>query len=351
LGVGEVGCGDEYGFRLANDGTALTLGPGITVRGHSGRLGYMNCFGGPFNVSVTNLGTVRADVAGGLIDTDGERFVNLGLLEALNGGHLNVRNAGGNVGQVSLVAAGTLSLNGTYTNDLGLRLTTNAVLNLAGNWSNVGGIYATNATVNLGGSSMQVGTIVLPGSILNVQGSFASAQMALISYAPGSVRLQSGSLIDNTGNTLVLDATTGSWLMNGGTLRGGTVEFNDGAQLLFSSGTLDGVTLNGELDVGRANNGAQVTVVNGLVLNGTAHVGNPTNNWYGFMTFIGTQELGGNGTVIFGNQGICNGFRLGTERAVEVLRRAGNFAFARPTRELLFTVVRPGGAAVFRHGA
>ena len=44
------------------------------------------------------------------------------------------------------------------------------------------------------------------------------------------------------------------------------------------SGTLDGVTVNGVLDVGNSINGAQLTVTNGLVLNGTALVGNPTNS-------------------------------------------------------------------------
>src|SRR6185503_2957870 len=95
------------------------------------------------------------------------------------------------------------------------------------------------------------------------------------------------------------------------TLRNLMVTATGGAQLISGNGTLDGVTINGELDVGNANNGAHLVVVNGLVLNGTARVGNPTNEWYGGISFIGTQTLGGNGTVIFGNNSaLCNTLRL-----------------------------------------
>ena len=70
---------------------------------------------------------------------------------------------------------------------------------------------------------------------------------------------------------------------------------------MVSSGTLNGVTVNGTLDVGNSVNGASLTVVNGLTLNGTMLVGNPGNGWYGAVSFSGSQALGGNGTVVFGN--------------------------------------------------
>ena len=76
----------------------------------------------------------------------------------------------------------------------------------------------------------------------------------------------------------------------------------NGASLVVNSGTLDGVTISGTLDVGNTVNGASLTVTNGLALNGTALVGNPTNNWYGRIDFVGTQSLSGNGIVVFGNQ-------------------------------------------------
>ena len=48
-----------------------------------------------------------------------------------------------------------------------------------------------------------------------------------------------------------------------------------------SGGALDGVTVNGTLDVGRQNNSASLSVLNGLTLNGTLYVGNATNSWCG----------------------------------------------------------------------
>ncbi len=44
-------------------------------------------------------------------------------------------------------------------------------------------------------------------------------------------------------------------------------------------------------------------MTNGLTLNGIALVGNPTNSWWGGISFAGTQTLGGNGAVVFGSQG------------------------------------------------
>jgi hypothetical protein len=77
-----------------------------------------------------------------------------------------------------------------------------------------------------------------------------------------------------------------------------------------TSGQLHGVTINGDLDVGDSTSNAQLTVTNGLVLNGTLRVGNPTNQWYGVIHFEGSQALSGNGTVIFGNHWGYNSLRL-----------------------------------------
>ena len=56
--------------------------------------------------------------------------------------------------------------------------------------------------------------------------------------------------MDNSGGTLVLNGASGSWSINGGTLRGGAVNCDVGVPLLCSGGTLDGVAVNGVLDVG-----------------------------------------------------------------------------------------------------
>ena len=107
------------------------------------------------------------------------------------------------------------------------------------------------------------------------------------------------------GSTLALDATTGSWNLVGGTIRGGAVSESGGAELVFTSsgGTLDGVTANSDLDLA-SNNNANVHIVDGLTLNNaTVYVGNATGTTYGEMFFDTTEALGGAGTVVFGKNG------------------------------------------------
>ena len=266
-------------------GATLTIGPGISVRGQSGYIGSRGGFGpASSNARVVNQGTVSADVVGGTLTINGQGFSNQGLLIVTNGAGLSVQDLVSNAGQIAVVAS-ALSLDGT--------------------WTNTGVITATNSGVSLGGSSAQVGTVVMPGSVLYVAGNFPAAQLAAIQYSPGAVRITTGALVDNTSNTLVLNASTGPWLMNGGTIRGGVVQTSGGAQLVFTQGNgsvLDGVTVNGDLDVGRSLVGAWARITNGLVLNGTLWVGNPTNaNENGYVTFQGpTPTLSGTGTVVFG---------------------------------------------------
>ncbi len=99
----------------------------------------------------------------------------------------------------------------------------------------------------------------------------------------------------------------GGITLSGGTIYGGTVVVSNGASLVVANGTLDAVTVNGVLDVGRTANGASLTVVDGLQLNGTAYLGG-TNGNYGAISFAGNQVLGGNGTVVFGSANPWNNF-------------------------------------------
>ena len=118
-----------------------------------------------------------------------------------------------------------------------------------------------------------------------------------------SIRSQPAFVL--SGGALTVSSTvlvSNSFMLSGGSLLHATVITTNGASLVVNSGTLDGVTIIGTLDVGNTVNGASLTVTNGLVLNGTALVGNPTNNWYGRIDVSGSQSLSGNGTVVFGNQ-------------------------------------------------
>src|SRR5207249_12303171 len=128
---------------------------------------------------------------------------------------------------------------------------------------------------------------------------FTLASLGVLNRSGGTVNL-TGTL---TNTTLALNDTTGSWVLNGGTVQGGTINTINGAAMIVSSGTLDGVTVNGDWDVGSSVNGASLTVLNGLVLNGTVQVGNPTNYWSGAIRFEDSQTLSGSGKVVFGNNG------------------------------------------------
>ena len=174
-------------------------------------------------------------------------------------------------------------------------------------------------TVSFAGAISGAGSIVLGGGFVQSDVLLASA---LSSYSGGTT-LSFGALgigastVGATGpiGTGSLTISNSVQVNNGFTLSGGTLvkgtilQTTNGQDILVSSGTLDGVTVNGDLDVGSTVSGANLFVLNGLTLNGTMRVGNPTNNGTGALSFAGTQTLGGNGTVILGYNP-CNTVRL-----------------------------------------
>ena len=229
-----------------NPGTTLVMGAGITVHGQNGSIGYNRSLGGATDAGVVNQGTISADMSGGIITIGGGSFNNGGTLIAQNGGEIQLTS---------------------------------------GAWSNNGTVQTSGGIVNLGGSfaTPDVGMIQGPGGMVNITG-----------------------ILNNTNATLVLDGAAAAWNLVGGLIAGGTVMTTNGASLVVNNGTFDGVTLKGALDVGNSVSGTSLTVTNGLVLNGTMVVGNPTNQWYGRVNFAGSQMLGGNGTVVFGTYGAHN---------------------------------------------
>jgi hypothetical protein len=244
-------------LRVSAAGATLTIGPGITVRGETGGIGFVQAWGGPPNVGLINQGTISADVSGGNITVNGQPFENQGTVRAINGGQVTLVNLLNRAG-ASVAATG-------------------ASLSFSGTWTNAGSISATDSAVTLGGSFqfLSGGTFQRSGGALNQPG-----------------------MLDNTGNTLHLDATTGSLrLTGGGGLKGGTIQASGGAKLVVQIGKLDGVTLNCDVDLSGPN--AVMTVTNGLVLNGTASLGG-AGNQYGRIDFSGNQTLSGSGTVLFG---------------------------------------------------
>jgi hypothetical protein len=239
-----------------NTNSTLTIGPSLTVRGNTGSVGIGS---GP----VVNQGVISCDVTNGTFTINALPFSNQGMVQAINGGSIAITELQNGVGADVVINGG-------------------GTLNLLGPWNNAGTIDATNSIVDLGGT-------------------FTVSNLAVFNRVNGTVNL-TGTLL-NSNAVLALGPVTGLWVLNNGTVQGGTIMTSNGASFIVSSGTFDGVTVNGTLDVGNTVNGAGLSVTNGLTLSGTMLMGNPTNSSWGRANFTGSQTLGGSGTVIFGNDG------------------------------------------------
>ena len=166
--------------------TKLTLGPNLTVHGGYGSI---NAGSSLVNqgTSLMNLGTIAGDLPGTGISIATGSLTSSGNLQAIGGGVLSIN---------------------------------------AGNWTNTGLITETNSTLNLGGyfTTPAIGNYTRTGGTINLTGTLA-----------------------NTGNTLTLNASTGSWSLVGGTIDGGTVATSGGAMLadttLGDAYLIDDVTL------------------------------------------------------------------------------------------------------------
>ncbi len=156
--------------------------------------------------------------------------------------------------------------------------------NTAANWSS-GALPTTNDDVVINPASTSV-TVTHASGIHAVK---SLASQRAFSLTGGSLTVSNTVQVNNT------------FTLAGGTLVKATVlaATNGNIFIVSGSGTADGVTLNGVVDVGSTYSGANLTVLNGLTLNGTALVGNASNGSYGALSFAGSQTLSGNGTVVF----------------------------------------------------
>src|SRR5204863_9080556 len=139
-------------------------------------------------------------------------------LSASAGGRLTVAGLSGNVGDVAVSDAGSsLRLDGTsHLLDRDVSVPAGTTLELAGTWSNRSVIHLT-------------------GGSLSLQGSFAASDIGTIDRPAGAGSIAIAGLLNNTGATLALNATSGPWtLATGGTIQRGTVMTGDGIALLVS---------------------------------------------------------------------------------------------------------------------
>jgi hypothetical protein len=121
-----------------------------------------------------------------------------------------------------------------------------------------------------------------------------------------SVSVSSGNTLSLTGGTLNISSMpsslsgSGTVRLAGGTLANANVASGTTITGTDSGGTLNGVNLSGNLDLTTVN-GANATVVNGLTLSGsTVNLGNAAGSTSGQLFFLGSETLGGTGTVLLG---------------------------------------------------
>ncbi|HEV3298069.1 MAG TPA: malectin domain-containing carbohydrate-binding protein [Planctomycetaceae bacterium] len=248
-------------------------------------------FSGTTRVLAINAGLL----AGGSFTIEPTSFINHGTVQAISNETLSVFSLTNSDGATISGSGAPVSLGGPWTNAAGASIAvTGGTLDLGdafvsnnSTWSNAGTISAANATVNLGGS-------------------FTSAGLGAFNRTAGTVNLVGA--LSNTGATLSL----GSWNLLGGTITGGTLNETGGAELVVvptgpsaQIGTLDGVTIDGNLDLSQFRDD-YVDVRDGLTLNGTAFVGDASGATYGGLYFTNTETLSGTGTVVFGKSSSSN---------------------------------------------
>jgi RHS repeat-associated protein len=254
-GTGNVTFTDSDQNSLGVRGTAntLTIGSGVTISGPGGTV-----YSG--NSTLDNHGTIIGNSCCVNMTITGTNWTNEGTIEAL-GGLVSLEGSWTNSGMLKADQGGTLGLNGTTWHNSGTTTSTN------------------NSTVNLGGT-------------------FAIADIGTFNRTGGTVNL-TGTL-NNTGTTLALNNTTGTWTLAGGTINGGTVSTAGTAVLQGadqSQGFLNGVTLAGTLDIDRG--GYNLAVTNGLTMSsGTVDMG-----FGSYLHFDGTQTVAGTGSLFFTGNG------------------------------------------------
>jgi len=282
---------------LTNSGTAIWGGGNLVLSNCAAEVGsVVNASNGFWDIwcdqiislSCANTNSYWAN-AGTVLKSYSAGTTTVGVPFYSNSGSIGLLQGAVAFNEPVVFNTGSLSGNGAVIFNDGVQnnqaLSVNGItLTLGGAWANTQTVNATNAVINLGGTFS-----------LSTYGIFNTA--GITEYLTGTFK--------NTGTALLLGSSVGSWIMNGGSIEGGIVTTTNGTSLLVGSsgGTLNGVTLNGTLDVGDSiysGSGVVLTVQNGLTLNGTALVGNPTNSNFGALNFVGSQTLGGNASVLFG---------------------------------------------------
>ena len=299
-------------------GSATTLneaGQTITV-GTSDNLAYFGPYGAGSvltlgrDLTVDLHGAIIGSGAGGSTTVVNQGRINIHPVTGARWSYIHPNDQFANEDTVDVLAGAKLQLGYGTTHD----------------WTNTatGTIRAIGAEVRFHGGWDNAGTIEVTDTTLDLGGAFTTAGMGLsrLTRSGGTVNLV--GTLDNTGDTLTLNAATGDWTMKGGTVRGGTVNQNTaGAKLLFgANNTIDGATVNGVLDLSA--NSSYVRFLNGGTFTGDAevtgagahlYVGSATTlNEAGQTITVGTSD----NLAYFGPYGAGSVLTLGPDMTVDL---------------------------------
>ncbi len=235
-----------------DEDTTLILGENQVVRGERG---IIRAYRGDEAWRLINRGTIIADAPNHIgIEIDhgffGGKldFVNEGVLKVINGGRLSIQ---------------------------------------AEPWTNTGTLIVEDGILNLGGrfTSSDIGTVQRSGGTVNITG-----------------------VLDNTGDVLTLDNTTGPWQLDGGTIQGGVVRIEEDALLVAAANVdnrLHNTSIQGNVELNVSS--ARLRITGGLELDGAITVTGNNNQ----LRFGDTQTIDG-GAFIFTNA-FSTGGRFGLD--------------------------------------
>ncbi len=287
------------GSLLDNKGTVTVDGPlddAVTTTLNEGS--FVVDGGGQANLVqgvLGNSGTLEVSGAGvGL--TVGGTLTNSGSVSLASGATLVLDGELANTGTIALAPGTSLYVDGSETFDqlgtidrnggmLGLgQFTQFGELDLSGHVLHVtpGGEFdgvligdeVTDGTIELDGGTVTFESVSGFGATVDLEVSETYDQFGANGYLFGAaVEIGSGGMLDLSGRTLHVSVGENfgaefDGLILAGTVTGGTIEL-DGGPITYAGGTLDGVTLDGPLDLDTS--GASLTIgAGGLAFTGTA---------------------------------------------------------------------------------
>lgn len=325
---GNTGSSNRLG--VDNAGAVLTIGSGVTVRGENGTIGAAVSVAAPGS-SIVNNGKISADVNGGQLTITSATVTNNNLLEAKNGGRLELQSnvTNGVNGVLDVNNNGTMFMNGmtitggTLTSSTGGRfyatnngantldnVKVNGAVDLAttqGYLRVVNGIAMGGGNVAINANSALVfsGNTSISGNGTITLGNAGSSNYVALDNDNAVLTIGSGVLIHGQNGTVGANrsvASTGTSIVNNGTISadvsGGTItmaqatvtnnnvlEAKNGGGLVLSSAVNNGA--NGKIN---ASSGGVVTLSGTTLSNGTINTTGgrftATNNGANFLNDV-----------------------------------------------------------------